>query len=84
MKKPCEMNAGEWSEALSRRLTEVFGKDTFAKEELTKDFWVDFTVSCHEFFENEDGLIDHYGMLGEETARWLTEQDKSRLCTDRI
>lgn len=78
MKKPYEMSASEWSNALSQRLIERFGKDTFTKEELTKDFWVDFNINCHEFFESEDGSINQYEMLGSRIAQWLLCPDKNK------
>lgn len=51
-------NNDEWKNALSCRLKELFGKDTFTEEELTKEFYIDFRMKCSDFFTTEDGSVN--------------------------
>ena len=81
-KKPCNMERDEWAAALSKRLIDRMGKDVFTEAELTKDFWTDFTIACHEFFEDEEGCINHYEMLGSCTKQWLLCVNKSEFIYD--
>lgn len=48
----------EYFANFSKKLTEVFGKDTFTENELTKEFYVDLYIKCNEFFQTDDGYID--------------------------
>ena len=64
-------NYDEWMKALSSRLKEVFGKDTFTAEELTKEFYVDFRIKCSEFFTTEDGGADMDLFWSEKLREWL-------------
>lgn len=67
-------NFEEWKAALSKRLIEVFGKDTFTEAELTKDFYVDFNIKCNEFFRTEDGGVDMDLFWSEGLKKWLLSQ----------
>lgn len=48
----------EYFANFSKRLIEVFGKDTFTEDELTKEFYVDLSIKCHDFFQTDDGYVD--------------------------
>ena len=52
------------------------GKDAFTEAELTKNFWTDFTIACHEFFEDEERCVNNYEMYSSYTRQWL-------MCTDK-
>ena len=43
---------------LKKRLVDVFGKDTFTEEELTRDFYTKLRISCGDVFTSEDGIFD--------------------------
>ncbi len=40
----------------SQILYEVFGKDTFLEEELTKGFWETLCIRCNDFFKENDRI----------------------------
>lgn len=47
------MNNDAYCEALRLCLVDVFGKDTFNEDELTKEFYVELKIQCGSFFETE-------------------------------
>ena len=65
-------NNDEWKNALSYRLKEMFGKDTFTEEELTKEFYIDFRIKCGDFFTTEDGCFNMDLFWSENLKEWLT------------
>ena len=53
------MNIDAYYEALRLCLVDVFGKDTFTEDELTKEFYVELKIQCGSFFETEyNALVD--------------------------
>jgi len=48
----------EYFSNFSKKLNEVFGKDTFTEDELTKEFYVDLYIKCNEFFQTDDGYVN--------------------------
>ena len=75
------MSNEEWKKAFAQKLSEVFGKNVFRKEDLTKEFYVDLRIGCSDFFETEDGAFDQDLFWSEGLQNWLME-DKSELMTD--
>lgn len=49
------MNFDAYLEAFRLCLIDVFGKDTFTEDELTKDFYTELNVRCWSFFRTEYG-----------------------------
>lgn len=67
-------NFVEWKAALSKKLIEAFGKDTFTEADLTKDFYFDFNIKYNEFFRTEDGGINMDMFWSNELKKWLLSQ----------
>lgn len=64
----------EWRIGFSQKLIEVFGKDTFEKEELEKDFWVELKIRCGEFFRTEDGAFNQDLFTSDGLREWLMQE----------
>ena len=60
-----------WKKQLSQKLIEVFGKDTFAESEITKEFWEDLRIKCGDYFKTEDGAFDANLFWSENFKEWL-------------
>ena len=69
--KPLAFPAEGWQELLSKRLIDVFGKDTFTENEFTKEFWEDLRIKCGDFFKTEDGAFDANLFWSENFKEWL-------------
>ena len=65
------MTSEEWKAALARRLTEIFGKNIFTENELTKEFYVELRVGCSEFFQTENNTFDQDLFWSEGLRNWL-------------
>lgn len=74
-----EENAKEWGKALSQRMIEVFGKDSFTEDELTKDFYVDLMIKCGSFFEKENGVTDLDLFWADDLREWLLKPSPKEL-----
>lgn len=61
----------EYFRRFSKKLIEVFGKDTFMEEELTKEFYVELKIKCSEFFVTDDDCFDLDLFWSEEIKEWL-------------
>jgi NTP pyrophosphatase (non-canonical NTP hydrolase) len=66
-------------EELAAKLVEVFGKDTFTEEELTKDFYVELKIKCGDFLKTEDGSFDDDLMWSDRFKKWLMEPKSESL-----
>ena len=64
----------EWQSGFSKKLIEVFGKDTFIEEELDMDFWVELKIRCGEFFRTEDGAFNQDMFISEGLKEWLMQE----------
>ncbi len=64
----------EWFDKLSEKLIAVFGKDTFSEDELNKEFYVEFYISCNEFFRNEEGIVNHEDIWNKKLKEWLMKE----------
>lgn len=54
----------------SHILYEVFGKDTFLEEELTKEFWETLCIRCNDFFK-KNGRINLDRIQSQDMKDWL-------------
>ena len=72
------MSKVEWKIAFAEKLVEVFGKNVFSKEELTKKFYEDLKIKCSDFFKTQDDAFDQDFFWSDELQNWLME-DKSDL-----
>lgn len=64
----------EWQSGLSKKLIEIFGKDTFREEELEKNFWTELKIRCGEFFRTEDGTFKQDLFTSEGLREWLMQE----------
>ncbi|SEL35831.1 hypothetical protein [Ruminococcus albus] len=71
------MNIDAYFEALRLCLVDVFGKDTFTEDEMTKEFYVDLKIRCGSFFETEYNAAVNMDMF------W-SEQLKDYLMTPKV
>ena len=60
--------------AFRKRIIEVFGKSTFAEEELTEDFYSELYVSCSEYF-TVDGSINLDRFRSPQLREWFLHGD---------
>lgn len=73
------LSPDEWKKQLSQKLIDVFGKDTFTEEEMTKKFWVELKVKCGDFFKTEDGAFDNDLFWSENFKEWLLAEKEFSL-----
>ena len=65
-----------WKDNLSKKLVEVFGKDTFNEDELEKEFWVELKIRCGDFFKTADGSFDMDLFWSDKFREWLISSKK--------
>lgn len=70
-----------WKRAFSEKLAEVFGKNVFSEEEMTKDFYTELRIKCSDFFKTEDGAFDQDLFGSDDLRNWLMA-DKASIVTD--
>lgn len=68
----------EWQSGFSKKLIEVFGKDTFIEEELDMDFWVELKIRCGEFFKTVDGAFNQNSFISDDLKEWLMQEKTIR------
>ena len=73
------LSPDEWKKQLSQKLIDVFGKDTFTEEEMTKKFWVELRIKCGDFFKTEDGAFDATLFQSEKFKDWLLKEKQFSL-----
>lgn len=66
------MTRAAYFEAFRLCLTDVFGKDTFTEDEMTREFYVELNIRCHCFFETPyNALMDLDMFWSEEVKAYL-------------
>ena len=71
------LQRAEWWKNFSDQLIEVFGKNTFTEEELTKDFYTSLHIFCGNCFETPEGLVDLDWFWHEDVRNWLLAPNKA-------